>query len=114
MASTQDEVIQQSCSYPAAAAESLEPSRAANQLLIGRNALIVNANSLPTGFNQRPGITLLLAQDLPLYLEVSGLGEVRANAILLPPEVKRRFLSQQRHISITVEPGHPHYRSALS
>ena len=84
-----------------------------NQLLIGRHALIVHASSLPAGFNQRPGVTLLLAREQALQLEVSGLGEVRANALLLAPQVKRRFITPQRHISITVEPGHPSYCSLL-
>ena len=84
-----------------------------NQLLIGQHALIVHASSLPTGFNQRPGVTLLLAHEQALQLEITGLGEVSANALLLPPEVQRRFISAQRHISITVEPGHPSYCSLL-
>jgi hypothetical protein len=84
-----------------------------NQLLIGQHALIVHASSLPTGFNQRPGVTLLLAQEQPLQLEITGIGEVNAQALLLPPEVQRRFTSAQRHISITVEPGHPSYCSLL-
>lgn len=84
-----------------------------NQLLIAQHALIVHASSLPTGFNQRPGVTLLLAREQMLRLEITGLGEVCATALLLPPEVQRRFLSAQHHISITVEPGHPSYCSLL-
>ncbi len=84
-----------------------------NQLLIGQHALIVHASSLPSGFNQRPGVTLLLAQEQALQLEITGVGAVSASALLLPPEVQRRFISPQRHISITVEPGHPYYCSLL-
>jgi hypothetical protein len=80
-----------------------------NQLLIAQHALIVHASSLPTGFNQRPGVTLLLAREQRLRLEITGLGEVCATALLLPPEVQRRFISAQHHISLTVEPGHPGY-----
>ena len=80
-----------------------------NQLLIGQHALIVHASTLPTGFNQRPGVTLLLAREQALVLEITGMGEVKANALLLPPDVQRRFIRAQGHISITVEPGHPSY-----
>ncbi|MBG6287816.1 hypothetical protein I5I61_10200 [Pseudomonas nitroreducens] len=44
---------------------------AKNQLLIGRACFIVRASSLPNGYNQCPGMTLLLADGEPLELEVA-------------------------------------------
>lgn len=89
------------------------PEIAPNLLRIGRHALIVSAETLPTGFNQRPGVTLLLARDQPLHVQIDGSADVRGLALLLAPEVKRRFIAQQRHFSITLEPGHPCYCSFL-
>lgn len=84
-----------------------------NLIRIGHHCLIVSAETLPTGFNQRPGVTLLLARDQPLHVAVEGAADARGRALLLAPEVKRRFIAQQRHFSITIEPGHPSYCSYL-
>lgn len=84
-----------------------------NLIRIARHALIVSAESLPTGFNQRPGVTLLLARDQPLHVQIDAAADVQGRALLLAPEVKRRFIVQQRHFSITIEPGHAHYCSFL-
>lgn len=86
---------------------------ATNQLLIGRACFIVRARSLPNGYNQRPGMTLLLADGEPLELEIDGQSVVAANAWLLAPEIRRRFVCPQPHISITVEPSHPAYARLL-
>ncbi|MCI0918182.1 AraC family transcriptional regulator [Pseudomonas stutzeri] len=82
---------------------------AINHLLIGRACLIVRAASLPNGYNQRPGVTLLLADGAPLELEIDGQTAVTAHAWLLAPEIRRRFVRPQPHFSITVEPSHPSY-----
>lgn len=79
---------------------------AANHLLIGLACFIVRAGSMPNGVNQRPGMTLLLADGEPLELEINGRSVVAADAWLLAPEIRRRFIRPQPHISITVEPSH--------
>lgn len=86
---------------------------APNQLLIGKSAFIVRAQSLPNGYNQRPGMTLLLADGEPLELEIDGLPAATSEAWLLAPEIRRRFLRPQPHTSITVEPSHPSYLRML-
>ena len=86
---------------------------AANHLLIGRACFIVRAESLPNGYNQRPGVTLLLADGEPLALEIDGQSVLAADAWLLAPEIRRRFVRPQPHFSITVEPGHPAYARLL-
>ncbi|MEK1905036.1 MAG: helix-turn-helix domain-containing protein [Pseudomonas sp.] len=86
---------------------------APNLIRIGRHSLIVSAECLPTGFNQRPGVTLLLAREQPLHVQIEGAADVHGLALLLAPEVKRRFITPQRHFSITIEPGHPSYCSFL-
>lgn len=86
---------------------------AISRLLIGRDCFIVRAGSLPNGYNQRPGMTLLLADGEPLELEVEGKSALTADAWLLAPEIRRRFVHPQPHVSITVEPGHPAYTRLL-
>lgn len=86
---------------------------ATNQLLLGEHCFIVKARSLPNGFNQRPGVTLLLSNEQPLELEIEGLPTTSADNWLLAPEVRRRFVRKQTHTSITVEPGHPSYTRLL-
>ncbi|MDT4832139.1 Helix-turn-helix domain protein [compost metagenome] len=86
---------------------------AANHLLIGRACFIVKAGSLPNGYNQRPGMTLLLADGEPLSLEIDGQSAVAADAWLLAPEIRRRFVRPQPHFSLTVEPSHPAYARLL-
>ncbi|BAN49305.1 helix-turn-helix domain-containing protein [Metapseudomonas resinovorans] len=86
---------------------------AVNQLLIGRACFIVRAGSLPNGYNQRPGMTLLLADGEPLELEIDGQSALAADAWLLAPEIRRRFVRPQPHVSITVEPSHPAYARLL-
>lgn len=86
---------------------------AANHLLIGRACFIVRAESLPNGYNQRPGMTLLLADGEPLELEIDGQSVLAADAWLLAPEIRRRFVRPQPHVSITVEPSHPAYARLL-
>jgi len=58
-------------------------------------------------------MTLLLADGGPLELEIDGQSVVAADAWLLAPEIRRRFVRPQPHISITVEPGHPAYARLL-
>ena len=84
-----------------------------NHLVIGRACFIVRAESLPNGYNQRPGMTLLLADGEPLELEIDGQSVETADAWLLAPEIRRRFVRPQSHISITVEPSHPTYARLL-
>ncbi|WP_225580781.1 AraC family transcriptional regulator [Pseudomonas sp. PDM16] len=84
-----------------------------NQLLIGRACFIVRASALPNGYNQRPGMTLLLADREQLELEIDGRSVMAADAWLLAPEIRRRFTNPQPHYSITVEPGHPAYAQLL-
>lgn len=86
---------------------------AANHLLIGRACFIVRAGSMPNGVNQRPGMTLLLADGEPLELEINGRSVVAADTWLLAPEIRRRFIRPQPHISITVEPSHFAYARLL-
>jgi AraC-like DNA-binding protein len=81
---------------------------AINHLLIGHACFIVRAGLMPNGVNQRPGMTLLLADGEPLELEIDGRSVV-ADAWLLAPEIRRRFVRPQPHVSITVEPNHPAY-----
>lgn len=88
-------------------------SPASNRVWIGRACLIVKGDSLPNGYNQRPGITLLLADGDPLVVEIEGLGVVQTDGMLLAPQIKRRFTFPQPHFSITVEPGHPSYIGLL-
>ncbi|MBD9427795.1 helix-turn-helix domain-containing protein [Pseudomonas sp. PDM15] len=86
---------------------------AINHLAIGRACFVVRAGSLPNGYNQRPGMTLLLADGEPLELEIDGQSVVSADAWLLAPEIRRRFVRPQPHVSITVEPSHPAYARLL-
>lgn len=86
---------------------------APNHLILGRHCFIVRARSLPNRFNQRPGMTLLVAEDQPLELDVEGLPAASAHTWLFAPEVRRRFVSVQPHRSITVEPAHPAYGRLL-
>lgn len=86
---------------------------ATNHILIGRNCFVVWAAALPNGYNQRPGVTLLLADGAPLELEIEGKSATAADAWLLAPEIRRRFVRPQPHVSITVEPGHPAYARLL-
>ena len=65
---------------------------AINHLAIGRACFVVRAGSLPNGYNQRPGMTLLLADGEPLELEIDGQSVVSADAWLLAPEIRRRFV----------------------
>lgn len=58
-------------------------------------------------------MTLLLADGAPLELEVEGKPALTADAWLLAPEIRRRFVRPQPHVSITVEPGHPAYARLL-
>lgn len=82
---------------------------APNHLVLGRHCFIVRARSLPNRFNQRPGMTLLIAEDQPLELEVEGASTASAHTWLFAPEVRRRFVRVQAHRSITIEPAHPAY-----
>lgn len=85
-----------------------------SHLLIGEACLIVRAQALPNGYNQRPGITLLAAAgSAPLTLEIEG-QTATADGWLLAPELRRRFTRPQPHISITLEPGHPTYARLLA
>lgn len=85
-----------------------------SQLLIGDACFIVRAQSLPNGYNQRPGMTLLVASGpVPLELEIEG-QPVTAAGWLLAPELRRRFSHPQPHISITIEPGHATYSRLLA
>ena len=85
-----------------------------NQLLIGNACFIVRAHSLPNGYNQTPGMTLLVATEkCPLELEIEG-RLVTASGWVLAPELRRRFTRPQTHISITIEPGHPSYARLLA
>jgi AraC-like DNA-binding protein len=86
---------------------------AINHLLIGRACFIVRAESLPNGYNQRPGMTLLLADGEPLELEFDDHSIATADAWLLAPQIRRRFVRPQAHVSITVEPSHPTYARLL-
>ncbi|WP_234358325.1 AraC family transcriptional regulator [Metapseudomonas resinovorans] len=58
-------------------------------------------------------MTLLLADEEPLELEINGESVVTADAWLLAPEIRRRFVRPQAHVSITVEPSHPAYARLL-
>lgn len=89
------------------------PHIAPNQLVLGRHCFIVRARTLPAGFNQRPGVTLLIAHEQPLALEIEGQAPATATNWLLAPEVRRRFVSTQAHTSITIEPAHPAYTRIL-
>lgn len=85
-----------------------------SQLLIGDNCFIVKAHVLPNGYNQRPGMTLLLSTGrTPLELEIEG-QLVRASGWLLAPELRRRFIRPQPHTSVTLEPGHSIYSGLLA
>jgi len=84
-----------------------------NHLLLGKSCFIVKARSLPNGVNQRPGMTLLIADEQPLELEIDGLPTLSANALLLAPNVRRRFVRTQAHTSITIEPAHRFYTCLL-
>lgn len=85
-----------------------------SQLLIGDACFIVRAHSLPNGYNQRPGMTLLMTSGrVPLELEIEG-QPVTAAGWLLAPELRRRFTHPQPHISITIEPGHATYSRLLA
>lgn len=91
----------------------IQPDEAGSQLLIGKACILVKAHSLPNGYNQRPGMTLLLAADnVPLELEIEGQRAV-ASGWLLAPELRRRFINPQPHISITIEPEHAAYSRLL-
>jgi AraC-like DNA-binding protein len=85
-----------------------------SQLLIGVDCFIVIAHSLPNGYNQRPGVTLLVSSvNAPLELEIEG-QPVRSAGFVLAPELRRRFKQPQPHISITIEPGHVSYSRLLA
>ena len=85
-----------------------------SQLLIGDACFVVRALSLPNGYNQRPGMTLLLAVGSePLELEIED-RLVSAEGWLLAPEIRRRFIRPQAHTSITIEPGHLAYSRLLA
>ena len=86
---------------------------APNHLILGKHCFIVRARSLPNKFNQRPGMTLLIAEDQPLELEIEGLEATTAHTWLFAPEVRRRFVRVQAHRSITIEPAHPAYGRLL-
>lgn len=92
-----------------ATAMTLDSTTTVSEILIARHSFLVRAQSLPTGFNQRPGVTLLLSRDAPLNVEIQGRGVMTGNAFLLIPELKRRFVGRQPHYSITIEPGHLDY-----
>ncbi len=89
------------------------PMTAQNELWLGRRCFLVKALNVPARTNQRPGVTLLLARGQRLSLELNGRGPLRGVAFLLPPEVPRRFSYSQPHFSLTLEPGHWAYASAL-
>ena len=58
-------------------------------------------------------MTLLIAEDQPLELEIEGLPAASARTWLFAPEVRRRFVRVQAHRSITIEPAHPAYARLL-
>ena len=76
---------------------------AINQLMIGRACFIVRAESLPNGYNQRPGMTLLLADGEPLALEFDDQSIATADAWLLAPEIPRRF--GINHVALAIRDG---------
>ena len=80
------------------------PEIAPNLLRIGRHALIVSAETLPTGFNQRPGVTLLLARDQPLHVQIDGSADGKttlARMVLVPAPSIRAARSSKRLVSRT-------------
>ena len=87
---------------------------ARSALVLGRACFVVLAQSLPTGFNARPGVTVLLARDQAMDLDIDGQLHPGLRAVVLPPGQRRRFLRACPHISVTVEPGHALYRRFLA
>lgn len=87
---------------------------ARSALVLGRACFVVLAQSLPTGFNTRPGVTVLLALDQAMDLDIDGLVHPGLRAVVLAPGQRRRFLRACPHISVTVEPGHALYRRFLA
>ena len=96
-----------------AALNALNTLSARSALLLGRACFVVLAQSLPTGFNARPGVTVLLAMDQAMDLDIEGQVHPGLRAAVLAPGLRRRFLRACPHISVTVEPGHALYRRFL-
>lgn len=89
------------------------PDATGSALVLGRACFVVIAQALPNGFNARPGVSLLLALDEPMDLDIDAQRHPGLRAVVLAPGRRRRFLRACRHISVTVEPGHPLYRAFL-
>ncbi|MBB2487726.1 helix-turn-helix domain-containing protein [Mitsuaria sp. WAJ17] len=86
---------------------------ARSALVLGRACFVVVAQDLPTGFNARPGVTVLVARDEAMALDIDGQRHPGLRAVVLAPGRRRRFLRACPHISVTVEPGHALYRPFL-